>query len=210
MRKETLEALTGYEKAWKASLNAKDLSIIQLYVVLARESASFSELVQKTRISSRTLDKWLKNGIKRGFIYKKRQGKFPWKSTYSFTEEAKFIKITGRYIQSFDDLYRNLIEGAGEELASVEELIDRAMKYRRGCLELIFMLDPSWLKGVYFEYVQMLCSAINSISFWGTFFALNFPHIKKKAKKFMQKKGFLPSSTEEEIFKVVAIPSLSK
>jgi len=57
-------------------------------------------------------------------------------------------------------------------------------------------MDPSWLQGRPFEYIQIMFAAISSINTWGTIYAFNFPHIKEKAKEIMYEKGMLLCSEE--------------
>ena len=199
MRKETLEALTKYEKAWKKALHPEALSFIRVWGALSREPTSFSELVEKAGVSSSTLDKLLKKGITRGFISKKRQKEFPWKSTYAPTEAAYLLKLSGLFITGLDMLQRHLIEGAGEGKASAEEIIDETVKNRDVMLGLFFETSSSWLKDEGFEFIHALFSASYSIMFWGAFFALSFPHIKKKAKEILNERGIF-SASEKQIF----------
>jgi len=206
MKKETVEALTKYEKAWKNSLNPSALSVIKLCIAFANgKPLSFSDLVNKTRLSSQTVDFWLKRMMKSGFIIKKRQKNFPFRSTYTLNPNAQIVRITGKYVEAFDKLYRYYIEGAGEGLTTVEKLVECVIKHRNECLEFIYSIDKSWLQGKMFEYVQIMCSALNAISFWGTFFTLSFPHIKEKAKKIMQKKGLVPVSEQEMLNRILLL-----
>jgi len=188
MKEDTSKALKKYKEAWESSLNPKSLSIVRQCVALSNGPISFSELLEKTGISSRTLDKWLKQGVSKGLVSKKRESVFPWKTTYALTEDAKPIRTTGKYIRSLDDRYRHLIEGAGEGSAPVEEIVEEAMRHRKKWLDLFFSMDSSWLEGISFEYIKTLFSAIGSITFWGTFFALSFPQVREKAREIMLEK----------------------
>jgi DNA-binding HxlR family transcriptional regulator len=192
MREATAKAIREYSKAWQTSLKPEALSFVQMVVAFSNGQALFSELVEKTGISSRTLNKWLKKGIKQGLISKQPQRTFPRKTVYSLTQKAKLFKSVGGYIRSIDMTYRVLIKRAGEGYDTPKEIVEKAIKHRKVCLDLFFRIDPSWLKDPFFGYIQLLFSAINAITFWGTFFSLSFPHIKNKAKVIMVEKGILP------------------
>ena len=194
MQEATAKAIKEYSKAWQKSLRPEALSFVHLVVAFSNGQALFSELVEKTGISSRTLNKWLKKGIKQGLIFKQPQRTFPRKTVYSLTQKAELFKNTGGYIRSIDKIYRVLIERAGEGYDTPKEIVEKAIKHRKVCLDLFFRIDSSWSKDPFFEYIQILFSAINAITFWGTFFTLSFPHIKNKAKAIMVEKGmFAPS-----------------
>jgi DNA-binding HxlR family transcriptional regulator len=186
---ETQEALKRYTKAWEASMDRRALSIVRITVALSKGPISFSDLVKETKMSSRTLDKWLKLGFKQGFIQKKKQPVFPWKSTYSLKQSKlahlALITTMGGYISSLDDYYQHLVTGVHEEKVSVKEIVNRVITGRRQWLDFIFRMDASWLNPPYFDFIQIFFSAMNAISFWGTFFALNSPQVKGKARRLL-------------------------
>lgn len=197
MRESTAKAIKEYSRTWQKSLKPEALSFVHMVVAFSKGQALFSELVEKTGISSRTLNKWLKKGIKQGLISKQPQRTFPRTTIYSLTQKAQLFKSTGGYIRSIDKICRVLIERAGEGYDTPQEIVEKAIKHRKSCLDLFFRIDPSWSKDPFFEYIQILLSAINAITFWGTFFALSFPHIKNKAKVIMVEKGMFAPSAEQ-------------
>ena len=206
MRERTVEILKKYEVAWQKSLHPHALSFARVGMIFSDMPASFSELVELTGLSSSTLNIILKNGIKRGFISKQRQESFPWKSTYSLTKDAEILRVAGHYIKAMDNWARVLIEGASEKYKSAEEIVEKTNKLRNGWLDTFFRINHTWLEGGSFKYIQYLFSALNSVTFWGTFFILRFPHIQKKAKKMILQKGEFPSS-ETELLKKILLPN---
>jgi DNA-binding HxlR family transcriptional regulator len=153
-------------------MNAQALSVIRISETLSKGPISFSDLVQETQMSSRTLDKWLKQGVKLGFIARERQRTFPRKSTYSLKQSAALIRIMGGYIRAWDNEYRHLLQGINEQYVSAEEAVKKALTRRAELMELALKIDASWMKPPLFDFIQILFSAMNAINFWGMFFVL--------------------------------------
>jgi hypothetical protein len=157
------------------------------------------------------VDKWLKWGLKLKILSKRRGKTFPWKSTYSLTNQAKIIKAYGGWVLSFDRRYRLLIEYAGEHAMPPRKIVDHAIDGRKSAWRLFFDMTPAWRGGTVvrgrrtFAFIRDHFSAVNAIIFWGMYYIFSFPHIIKEAETAMLENGLVAPSEEKILKKVLAI-----
>jgi len=201
-----MNPIEKYKKAWQSALDQKTINILKILSAFVEVDAengkvnyktySFSELLKKTKMSSRTLNRWLKLLIRGHIITKEKEKTFPWESRYKLAEERP-VRLLASTIASYDGYYQHLIIGAVKRYEKPRILIEKALKHAN-LYDLYLNIDPSWLEDEPSRFfLEVLFNALNAITFWGTFYIMReFP---EEAKKLLKEKG-LYSSTEKELF----------
>jgi DNA-binding HxlR family transcriptional regulator len=202
------EEIKRYRDAWQSSLEPKALSMIKIccaFFEVDLESRriivkprNFSQLVELTGISSRTLNKWLKEAEKKGFITKQKQTMFPWEAKYSLNAPRE-IQTLMQTLFAHDKWFETQIEAAVKGYANPKQIIENILKFSN-TYSLWVKTDPSWLVEAP-ELIRIFLSALALITFWGSFYAIQVLPRKEVEKLFKEKELLQP--TEKELLEKV-------
>jgi DNA-binding HxlR family transcriptional regulator len=204
-----LEQVELYRNAWQSSLEPKALSMIKICCAfyetdvenrqMVVKPRNFSQLVGLTGISSRTLNKWLKEAEKKGFIAKQKQTMFPCEAKYSLNAPRE-IQTLMQTLFAHDKWYQTQIEAAVKGYATPEQIIENVLKFSN-TYSLWVKMDPSWLAEAP-ELIRIFLSALALITFWGSFYAINVLP-RKEVSQLLKEKGLLQSTERELLEKVL-------
>jgi DNA-binding HxlR family transcriptional regulator len=202
-----LEQVKLYRNAWQSSLEPKALSMIKIccafYKIENRQITirprNFSQLVSLTGISSRTLNKWLKEAEKKGFIIKEKQKIFPCEAKYSLNAPRE-IQTLMQTLFAHDKWFQTQIEAAVKGYANPEQIIENVLKFSN-TYNLWVKMDPSWLVEAP-ELIRIFLSALALITFWGSLHAINVLP-RKEVSQLLKEKGLLQPTERELLEKVL-------
>ena len=198
-----------YRNAWQSSLEPKALSMVKIcfafYEIdgenrqIVVKPRNFSQLVKLTGISSRTLNKWLKEAEKKGFILKEKQTMFPCEAKYSLNVPRE-IQTLMQTLFAYDEWFETQIEAAAKGYANTKQIIENVQKFSN-TYSLWVKMDPSWVTEAP-ELTRIFLSALALITFWGSFYAIRtLP--RKEAEKLFKEKGLLQPTEKELLEKVL-------
>ena len=204
-----LEPIRLYRNAWQSSLEPKALSMIKICFAFFEidldnrriivKPRNFSQLVSLTGISSRTLNKWLKEAERKGFITKQKQTMFPCEAKYSLNSPRE-IQTLMQTLFAYDKWFETQIEAVVKGYANPKQIIENILKFSNAC-NLWVKMDPSWLAEAP-ELIRIFLSALALITFWGSFYAIHsLP--RKEVEKLLKEKGLLQPTERELLEKVL-------
>jgi DNA-binding HxlR family transcriptional regulator len=204
-----LELVKLYRNAWQSSLEPKALSMVKIcfafYEIdvenrrMVVRPRNFSQLVGLTGISSRTLNKWLKEAEKKGFILKEKQTMFPCEAKYSLNAPRE-VQTFMQTLFAHDKWFETQIETAVKGYATPEQIIENILKFSN-TYNLWVKMGPSWLAEAP-ELIRIFLSALALITFWGSFYAMQaLP--RKEVEKLLKEKGLLQPTERELLEKVL-------
>jgi len=204
-----IEQVELYRNAWQSSLEPKALSMVKICCAfyetdlknrqIVVKPRNFSQLVGLTGISSRTLNKWLKEAERKGFILKEKQTMFPCEAKYSLNMPRE-IQTLMQTLFARDKWFETQIEAAAKGYANTKQIIENVQKFSN-TYNLWVKMDPSWVTEAP-ELTRIFLSALALITFWGSFYTINsLP--RKEAEKFLKEKELLQPTERELLEKVL-------
>jgi DNA-binding HxlR family transcriptional regulator len=210
-----LEQIKLYRNAWQSTLEPKALSMIKICCAfyeadiknrrIVVKPRNFSQLVKLAKVNSHTLNKWLKEAEKKGFILKEKQTMFPCEAKYSLNAPRE-IQTLMQTLFAHDKWFQTQIEAAAKGYATPKQIIENVLKFSN-TYNLWVKMDPSWLAEAP-ELIRIFLSALALITFWGSFYAIHaLP--RKEVEKLLKEKGLLQPTERELLEKVLQAKEVS-